>query len=88
MTGGTQTFTDFYGAVVGRVGIQMQGATEGVARQEAALHVVEGLQQQVSGVSTDEEMINLSQSQTAYAAAARYATTIQAMIDTLLESFR
>jgi flagellar hook-associated protein 1 FlgK len=88
MASGTQTFTDFYGAVVGRVGSQMQTATEGVARQEAALQVIQNLQQQVSGVSTDEEMINLSQAQTAYAAAARYVTTIQAMIDTLLESVR
>jgi flagellar hook-associated protein 1 FlgK len=88
MTSGTQTFTDFYGAVVGRVGSQMQTATEGVARQEAALQVVQNLQQQVSGVSTDEEMINLSQAQTAYAAAARYTATIQAMIDILLESVR
>ena len=88
MVGGTKTFTEFYGAVVGRVGSQMQTATEGVTRQEAAVKVVENLQQQVSGVSTDEEMINLSQSQTAYAAAARYAATMNAIIDTLLEAFR
>lgn len=84
MTAGTQTFTDFYGAAVGRVGSQLQSATEGVSRQEAAVQVVQGLQQQVSGVSTDEEMINLAQSQAAYTAAARYATTINEMIETLL----
>jgi flagellar hook-associated protein 1 FlgK len=88
MAGDTKTFTEFYGAVVGRVGTQMQTANEGVVRQEAALHVVESLQQQVSGVSTDEEMINLSQSQTAYAAAARFATTINTLIGTLLDAFR
>lgn len=84
LTAGTQTFTDFYGAAVGRVGSQLQSATEGVSRQEAAVQVVQGLQQQVSGVSTDEEMINLAQSQAAYTAAARYATTINEMIETLL----
>lgn len=87
LTSGTQTFTDFYGAVVGRIGSQMQTATEGVARQEAALQVVQNLQQQVAGVSTDEEMINLSQSQTAYAAAARFATTMNTIIGTLLDAF-
>jgi flagellar hook-associated protein 1 FlgK len=88
MVGGTKTFTDFYGGVVGRIGSQMQTATEGVTRQEAAVKVVENLQQQVSGVSTDDEMINLAQSQTAYAAAARYASTMNALIDTLLEAYR
>jgi flagellar hook-associated protein 1 FlgK len=88
LTSGTQTFTDYYGALVGRVGSEMQTATEGVARQQAALQVVQNLQQQVAGVSTDEEMINLSQSQTAYAAAARYATTMNSIIGTLLDAFQ
>jgi flagellar hook-associated protein 1 FlgK len=87
MAGATQTFTEFYGSTVARVGSQARDAAEGVARQEAAVRVVQGLQQQVSGVSTDEEMINLSQSQTAYAAAARYATTVNELIVTLLEMF-
>jgi flagellar hook-associated protein 1 len=87
MTAGTQTFTEFYGSVVARVGSQMQTASEGVTRQEAAVQVVQNLQQQVSGVSTDEEMINLSQSQTAYAAAARYSRTIDEMIQSLLQAF-
>ena len=87
MTGGTQTFTEFYGSTVARIGGQARAAAEGVSRQEAAVRVVQGLQQQVSGVSTDEEMINLSQSQTAYAAAARYATTVNELIVTLLQMF-
>jgi flagellar hook-associated protein 1 FlgK len=85
--GGTQTFTDVYGATVARSGSEARDATEGVSRQEAAVRVVQGLQQQVSGVSTDEEMINLSQSQSAYAAAARYATTINELMATLLNMF-
>ncbi len=82
---GTQTFTDFYGATVASVGSQMRTATEGVSRQQAAVQVVQNLQQQVSGVSIDDEMINLSQGQAAYTAAARYATTVNAMIQTLLD---
>jgi flagellar hook-associated protein 1 FlgK len=53
-------------------------------RQTAAVQVVTGFQQQVSGVSTDEELIALSQAQTAYAAAARFVTTINDIMDTLL----
>ncbi len=87
LSSGTQTFSDFYGAVVARVGSQMQTASENVSRQQASVQVVQSLQQQVSGVSTDEEMISLSQSQAAYAAAARYATTVDEMIQTLLAAF-
>ena len=53
-------------------------------RQGAAVQVVQGMQQQVSGVSIDEEMIALTQSQTAYAAAARFATTVNDLLATLL----
>ena len=88
MAAGTQTFTDFYGSAVARVGSLTQSATQDVSHQEAAVQVVQGLQQQVSGVSTDEEMINLSQSQAAYTAAARYATTVNDMIQTLLDAVR
>ena len=87
MASATQTFTDFYGVTVARIGSQTQAATEGVSRQEAAVQVVESLQRQVAGVSTDEEMISLSQSQAAYNAAARYASTINEMIQTLFDVF-
>jgi flagellar hook-associated protein 1 FlgK len=84
MASGTQTFTDFYGSTVARVGSLARDATEAVSRQEAAVLVVQGLQQQTSGVSIDEELLNLSQSQSAYAAATRYASTINDMLQTLL----
>jgi flagellar hook-associated protein 1 FlgK len=84
MAGSTQTFTDFYGSAVARVGSLKRDASEAVTRQEAAVGLVQGLQQQVSGVNTDEELVNLTQSQSAYAAAARYATTINSMLETLM----
>lgn len=80
----TQTFTDFYATLVGRVGSETRDAAEALDRQQAAVQVVQGLQQQVSGVSTDEELIALTQSQNAYAAAAKYVTTIQDLLETLM----
>jgi len=84
MASGTQTFTDFYGSAVARVGSLKRDSAEAVTRQEAAVRIVQGLQQSVSGVSSDEEVVNLTQSQNAYAAAARYATTINSMLETLM----
>jgi flagellar hook-associated protein 1 FlgK len=85
MAGGTATFTDFYGAIVSGIGSAARTASEGVDRQQAATQLVESMQQQAEGVSTDEELISLSQAQTAYAAAARFATTINDVIETLLQ---
>jgi flagellar hook-associated protein 1 FlgK len=62
----------------------MREASDAVTRQQAAVQVVQSLQQQTSGVSTDEELISLTQSQTAYAAAARFIGTTQNIIDELL----
>jgi flagellar hook-associated protein FlgK len=70
---------------VSGIGSAARDAGEAVDRQQAATQLVAGLQQQAEGVSTDEELIALSQTQTAYAAAARFATTINDVIETLLE---
>ena len=85
MGGGTATFSDFFATAVGRVGSQMREATDAVDRQESAVQVVQSLQQQTSGVSTDEELIALTQAQDAYAAAAKFIITVQNMIQSLLD---
>jgi flagellar hook-associated protein 1 FlgK len=84
MNGGTATFADFYGTTIGRVGAAASSANDAVDRQQAAVQVVQSLQQQTSGVSIDEEMIALTQSQNAYAAAAKYIATAQTMVTALL----
>jgi flagellar hook-associated protein 1 FlgK len=84
MSGGTVNFTDFYGGMVGRVGSASRDAQQAVDRQKALVALTQGLQQQAEGVSTDEELISLTQSQQAYAAAARYVTVIREALDALL----
>jgi flagellar hook-associated protein 1 len=88
MNDGTATFVDAFGGAVARAGAQARDAAEAAGRQRAAVQLVEGLQQQVAGVSIDEELINLTQSQTAYAAAARYVTVLNEVVATLLEMGR
>lgn len=84
MSSGTTTFGNFYATLVGRIGAQTRDALTSVDQQQGAVQVVQSLQQQVSGVSTDEELINLTQSQNAYAATARYVSTLQTVFDTLI----
>jgi flagellar hook-associated protein 1 FlgK len=84
MTGDTLSFGDFYGGVVGRVGSASRDAQQAVDRGKAAVELTQGLQQQAEGVSTDDQLIYLTQSQQAYAAMARYVTVIQDALDALL----
>ncbi len=82
--GGTSTLGDFYGAFVARIGSEARDATQARDRQESAVQTVQSLQQETSGVSIDEELIALTQSQNAYAAAAKYIATLNDVLDSLL----
>lgn len=84
MAGGTQTFADFFGTSVGRVGSLARQASDAVDRQGAALQTVQSLQQQTASVSTDDELIALVQAQNSYAAAAKYIGAVQDMMATLI----
>jgi flagellar hook-associated protein 1 FlgK len=86
--GGTTTFVDFLGTLISRVGSQSRDAARGLDRQEAAVQLVESFRQQASGVSTDEELLALTQAQYAYAAAARYISTVTDVIETLFQITR
>lgn len=83
-TSGVYTYTDYFGATVGGVGSTTQAATSGRKLAEAVSNQLDNLRQQSSGVALDEEMINLVKYQQAYGAAAKTITTIDEMIQTLL----
>lgn len=84
MSGGTSAYHDFLGSVIGGIGSQALEAGNAFEAQESAVALVQGLRDQVSGVSIDEEMTMLIQSQQAYEAAARYVRSIQETLDALL----
>jgi flagellar hook-associated protein 1 FlgK len=56
-----------------------------VTYQQSLTDSIEDKRQQVAGVSTDEEMINLLMYQHAYNAASRYINTIDSMLEYLIE---
>lgn len=76
---------EFYDALVGSLAVQgnvWKGIVEG---QETLVESVEDKRQQVSGVSTEEEMTSLLMYQHAYNASSRYITVIDAMLEHLIE---
>ncbi len=78
-------FEDFYRNLIGDLGTQGSVWRNMEAHQKSLTESIEDKRQQVSGVSSDEEMVFLLQYQHAYNAASRYITTIDSMLQHLIE---
>jgi flagellar hook-associated protein 1 FlgK len=84
MAGATQTFDAFYGNIVSVLGADVSRARGLTESGKLLTDHLETLRQSVSGVNIDEEVTNLAASQHAYEAAARVITTIDEMLETLI----
>jgi flagellar hook-associated protein 1 FlgK len=73
-----------YGAFVAKVGADADQANTQQANSQALTDSVDNRRQSVSGVSMDEEMTNLVKFQRAYQASARAMTTMDDMLDVLI----
>lgn len=78
------TLNQFYKDVVASVGIEVQHANSSVKNQETVLTYLNNKFESLSGISEDEEMINLVQFQSAYDANAKFIQTVTQMLDTIL----
>lgn len=86
LNGGTATLAEGWGNFVYRVGRDVQNARqESAMRQEVVLQV-ETLRDQVSGVSLDEEAMQLMRYQRAYEANARFFSVVDETLDMLLNA--
>jgi flagellar hook-associated protein 1 FlgK len=81
-----QTTTDFYGALVGKVGTASSQAQEMAQNQQLVVDQLTNQVQQASGVSLDEEATDMIRFQHAYQAAARVITTMDEMLNTLINN--
>jgi flagellar hook-associated protein 1 FlgK len=87
MTGGS-TFNEYHNSLVGKVGADVQTAQFNFDHQTTMVQNLENYRQEVSGVSLDEEMVNLIKFQHAYNAAARLITQADEMLETLINIAR
>ena len=83
--GGTQSYNDYYGSIVRDVGNEVLTSEAYYNHQSDMMVQLENQREAVSGVSLDEEMINLIKFQNAYTAAARMITTADEMMQTVLQ---
>jgi flagellar hook-associated protein 1 FlgK len=82
----TATMSDYWSQIVFRVGRDTRAATDESEARQAIVQQVDALRDEVSGVSLDEEAMQLLKFQRAYEANARFFTVIDGAIETLLNS--
>jgi flagellar hook-associated protein 1 FlgK len=85
-TGATETgsFIGFFRGLVTRLGIQTSSATDDAEVAEGLTDQAELRRQSISGVNTDEELVNMLRVQQSYQAATKLIKTAQEMLDTLV----
>jgi len=85
MIGNTATFNEYYSSLVRDVGNEVLKSESYYTHQSDMVAQLDNYRESVSGVSLDEEMINLIKFQNAYAAAAKMISTADEMIQTVLQ---
>lgn len=83
-TGAPTTMEGAYGDIVIKVGVKTEQASNMVDNQTAVLSQLYNRRESVSGVSIDEEVTNLLKFQRSYEANSRVISTINEMLDTLI----
>lgn len=87
MSDGTATFSDYYSSLVSDVGHAVLQADFYYGHQSQMVTQLENYRESVSGVSIDEEMVNLVKFQNAYQAAAKVIGTVDEMLQTVMNMF-
>ena len=85
---GTATYDEFYEGFVSSLGAATREAEQVTEAQENLLQQLEQILLRASGVTLDEEMVQLMRYQRAYEAAARLVSVADAMLDTLVNRMR
>ncbi|SMC39827.1 flagellar hook-associated protein FlgK [Sporomusa malonica] len=81
---GKSSLDTFYASFIGALGIQRQSATRLTDNQKALVSQITNSRESVSGVNMDEEMSNMIRFQKGYNAAARILTSMDEMLDKLI----
>lgn len=80
----TGTFAEYYGDCNNVLALDVKSQTSSLGNHQSLLNGVADLRDSVSAVSLDEEGIHLLQYQKSYSAAARFMTTLDQALDTLI----
>jgi len=84
MVGQFKTFDDYFAVSVGRIGLLGEQSQIALETQNLVMKQLHEMRQSVSGVSVDEELSNMIMYQQGYAAAARFISVVNSMLDTII----
>lgn len=84
INGSSTTTDDYYQNIIGQLGVDSQQAQRMQSSSQMLVDQVDNQRQSISGVSLDEEMTNMIRFQQAYNAAARVVTTMDDMLDKVI----
>ncbi len=84
LSGGSADFNEFYLSFIAEIGAQGKRTVTMAANQRALTDQINAQRQSVMGVNIDEEMMDIIKFQQAFNAMARYITTIDEMLDTII----
>jgi len=82
---GGASVDSFYQGIVSTLGTRAAAVQDQLTSSQAIQSAVQSQREAVSGVSIDEEAVSLIQYQSGYQASARFVTTVNDMIQTLLK---
>jgi flagellar hook-associated protein 1 FlgK len=85
-SGNTETAANAYGDLVGNVGEMKASSARNVSTQTAVQQQAQTMQQSLSGVSLDDEMVALTKYQNAYGAATKVLNTVDQMMSDLMNA--
>lgn len=84
MSGNTTTFSNYYDGLVAQIGLAVNSAQSVVSQDSAFMKQLTTLRDSSSGVSLDEELTDLIKYQRSYQASAKLITTVDSMMETLV----
>ncbi|MDR1250060.1 MAG: flagellar hook-associated protein FlgK [Treponema sp.] len=84
MVGSLGTFDDYFADSVGRIGLLGEQSGRALETQNLIMKQLRDMRESISGVNMDEELSAMIKYQHGYAAAARFITTVNSLLDTII----
>jgi flagellar hook-associated protein 1 FlgK len=84
MVGRLGTFDDYFADAVARVGLWGEQSDRALEIQNRIMKQLKDMRDSISGVNIDEELSQMIKYQHGYAAAARFISTFNEMLDTII----
>jgi flagellar hook-associated protein 1 FlgK len=84
MIGRFATFDDYFANTIGNIALMGEQSGRALATENQIMNYLRQLRESISGVNLDEELSNMIRFQKGYEAAARFITTVNSMLDTLI----